>query len=572
MKSPLVIFCLLMISLSSLSQELVISGNQESTIAYTVEQQIEVPSGIKGIRVSFVEPQNFSSQTYSQKILGVNFKMDPSAVKKEVLTDGNGNKIHHFYWENLSQSVNFKAMIKANNSVKLAEIRSTTAYPLQKLSLEFAPFLEATESVQSRNPQLVEKAREITGDSETQIEVVQAVLRFIVDHLRYDLVPERYDALYALETGNGNCQNYSHLAAALLRACGIPVRIVNGLTFKKSYTIPVGQSEYSFDMAEGRHAWIEVYFPDLGWIPFDAQQTEFFVSNRYLRIEVGRDNEETIQDGLVKWTRVGEAAEVLPRLRESIASNFLEDYFSFTAQEKIPSIRRLLLVPPLEGKKLASAEPDTAPIAAISPEIIEEDTLSSRDYDYPALVYDKPFEQGNLKFPIQYDFLSAHFMDNKSGEIKKQFMVETAEYITGKVQFAQMFVLEEPVLLKNISLALHLFGGEGLILINLSEDGDGQPSSESFSSKKNMTKRLSGSRGYDWVSFDFSGEGLILSPGRYWISLNYSGSPIINWFYSYGKPVGPVEGTRSREAGQNNWGKILNFEFNFRVRGLAVAK
>jgi hypothetical protein len=31
-----------------------------------------------------------------------------------------------------------------------------------------------------------------------------------------------------------------------------------------------------------------------------------------------------------------------------------------------------------------------------------------------------------------------------------------------------------------------------------------------------------------------------------------------------------VEGTRSREAGQNNWNKILNFEFNYRVLGLAA--
>ena len=72
MKNLLTLFCLLIFSFSSLSQELVISGNQESTIAYTIEQNIEVPQDIKGIRVSFVEPQNFNSLTYIQEILGVN--------------------------------------------------------------------------------------------------------------------------------------------------------------------------------------------------------------------------------------------------------------------------------------------------------------------------------------------------------------------------------------------------------------------------------------------------------------------------------------------------------------------
>jgi hypothetical protein len=570
MKPPITTFCLLIFVFLSYSQELVISGSQESTIAYTIEQNIEVPPDIKQIRVSFVKPQNFNSQTYTQEILGIDFKMIPDPIKQEKMSDKYGNLIYHFHWENLSQSVTFKARIKAHNSVQLAEINSTASYPLPRTSPEFFPFLEGTDLVQSNNPHLIHKARELAEGSEMQIEVVRAVLQYIVDHLHYDLVPERFDALYAFEAGRGNCQNYSHLAAALLRALSIPVRIVNGLTFKKNYTVPVDQSEYSFDMAEGRHAWIEVYFPDLGWLPFDAQQTEFFVSNRYLRIEIGRDNEDTIQDGLIKWTRRGEATGALPRLQEAIASDFLEDKFAFIVQEKIPSIRRLLLTPPLEGRKLAYLESDTAPLIVSPPEEIKKDTIVAEDRDYRTLVYNKPHKQGNLNFPRQFDFLSAHFVDQKSGEIKKQFMVETAEYVTGGEQYAQMFVLDEPILLKNISTALHLFGGEGLIWINLSEDIDGQPGVESFSSKKNMTGRLPGSKGYDWISFDFSGEGLILSPGKYWISLNYSGSPIVNWFYIYGKPVGPVEGTRSREVGHQNWGKILNFEFNYRVMGLAA--
>ena len=77
----------------------------------------------------------------------------------------------------------------------MREIRSTAIYPLSNLSAEFTPFLEATELVQSTHPKLKNKALEIVRKSELQIEVVQAVLRFIVDHLHYDLHAVLYHSI-----------------------------------------------------------------------------------------------------------------------------------------------------------------------------------------------------------------------------------------------------------------------------------------------------------------------------------------------------------------------------------------
>ena len=81
--------------------------------------------------------------------------------------------------------------------------------------------------------------------------------------MHYVLTPEEFDALYAFESGKGNCQNYSHLTAALMRAAGIPTRIVNGVTLKRPFDINMGSQLLTLNMAQGRHSWIEVYFPDL---------------------------------------------------------------------------------------------------------------------------------------------------------------------------------------------------------------------------------------------------------------------------------------------------------------------
>jgi len=58
--------------------------------------------------------------------------------------------------------------------------------------------------------------------------------------------------------------------------------------------------------------------------------------------------------------------------------------------------------------------------------------------------------------------------------------------------------------------------------------------------------------------------------GNYWIALGFTGSPIVNWFYTYGKPVGSVEGTRYKGVYQADWSNALSYEFNYRVVGLTV--
>lgn len=570
MKKNFAFIVLLYLSLTGNTQEIFISGIQQSLIEYTLEQTVEVPAGLHELMISLVEPANFQSRTYRQEVQELNFHVVPDPDKEEQSVDKNNNRVRLFYWNRPQPIIKFQAVVKTSNQVQLQSLQSSASFPIKNLPRETLVFIEATDLVQSSHPDIIKKAEELTAGAQTEMEAVQRILYFVVEHLRYVLIPEHYDAWYSFQTGKGNCQNYSHLAAALMRAVGIPVRIVNGITFKRAYSVPIDQSEYSFEMAEGRHSWIEVYFPDLEWIPFDPQQTEFFVSNRYLRIEVGRDNDETIQDGLVKWIKSSQGNPEIPRLEESIGSNFLSDKVDLRSEKKITAVKKLLLSPPLQIQPLTIAAQDKELDKKTPPP--PDHKVTPPAIDYTKLKYSRPIELGNLDFPRQFDFLSARLADTREtaqiSELKRNFMVETAEYVTGKQQFSQLFVLEQPMVLKTISLALHHFGGDGLIWIELSDDDQGAPARQSIASKKIATRQIPPGKGYDWVDFDFSGQTLLLTPGKYWITLNYSGSPIVNWFFSYGKSVGPVDGTRSREFGQSEWGKILSFEFNYRIVGL----
>jgi hypothetical protein len=141
---------------------------------------------------------------------------------------------------------------------------------------------------------------------------------------------------------------------------------------------------------------------------------------------------------------------------------------------------------------------------------------------------------------------------------------------TNLTQYAQVVVLKKPVKLQKIGLALHNFGGEGSLWIDIFEDNQGKPGKPISTSDFINLDQLSLKPGYRWADFDFSRDKPVLMPGSYWIALGFTGSPIVNWFYTYGKPVGPVDGTRYKSVFQDDWSGALNYEFNYRVTGLTV--
>jgi len=155
-------------------------------------------------------------------------------------------------------------------------------------------------------------------------------------------------------------------------------------------------------------------------------------------------------------------------------------------------------------------------------------------------------------------------------EMQKNFLVETAEYVTqGVTQYAQAFVLTKPVRIERVSLALHKFGGEGMLWVDLFADREGKPGELITTSALVDLEQLSMRPGYRWEEFMMP-DVPDLMPGRYWIALGFTGAPVVNWFYTYGKPVGPVDGTRYKGVFEDDWSGALGYEFNYRLVGKTV--
>ena len=559
MKRFSIIFGILFLVNAIYGENYLINGGQKSKINYQLTQRVEPAAKTKILKMSFVIPESFRSPTYNQEIKGFVLDLVPPPSQRKEERDKRGNHILKVAWKNPDKPIDVSMRFTAFNETILKRINSTASFPLANIPRDIKAYLSSTKLVQANNPDIKTKAESLVSGVKTEFDAVQHILTWVVDNMRYVTPPEQYDALYSFRTGKGNCQNYSHLAAALMRAVGIPARIVNGVTLKKLYTVKIGNENFTFKMGQGRHSWIEVYFPDLGWVPFDPQQTELFVSNRFIRIEVGIDNNETINDGMIRW-RQARGVEGKPVFQETIKAEFPVDDVKLTLAKQNYGPQKMLICPEVQARFKPVVVPPPPP-----PKVIPEHKLKQ-------LKYDQPFLFGNIDFPcgVNFAFTRGPAEKEAAGEygMRKNFMVETAEYVTTKLtQYAQIMVLKKPLKLVKVGLALHKFGGNGQLWINLMSDKDRKPDKIIATSDFMNLTDLSSKPGYDWVDFDFSKESPILSPGKYWIGLGFTGSPIINWFYTYGKPVGPVEGTRYKSVCEEEWSGALAFEFNYRVVG-----
>ncbi|WP_447973338.1 hypothetical protein [Nitrospira sp. Kam-Ns4a] len=183
---------------------------------------------------------------------------------------------------------------------------------------------------------------------------------------------------------------------------------------------------------------------------------------------------------------------------------------------------------------------------------------------------------GNLEFPREIRLFEP--VKTEGGgqfSLEQNYMVETAEYVTGDQLYAQALEPERPVLVKDFSLALHRFGGEkGELWVELYEDGGDGPGRLVATSRPVPADAIrTPPTRYEWVPFSFEDRPTILREGRHWIVLKHTGDAIVTWFYLYGKVVSPEDGTRARPrtATGSVWNQILNIEFNFRLRGLITA-
>ena len=111
--------------------------------------------------------------------------------------------------------------------------------------------------------------QQIVGDATDPYEIVLLVEQYLRTQYHYSLTP-RPSALrspyaaFLFDSREGYCQHFSGAMALLLRLNGIPARVAVGFVTGKA----TGTDGYAVS-SNNAHAWVEVFFPGIGWLPFD---------------------------------------------------------------------------------------------------------------------------------------------------------------------------------------------------------------------------------------------------------------------------------------------------------------
>lgn len=535
---------------------------------------IGMPSGIEQFSYNLVPPPSVETKTSKQAVSNFRYAATPQPASVQERTDAYGNRILTLIWQAPAGEIQILEEYDIKASVEFTPVPMAAPYPLPAKAIpsDMAVYLKPSEQAQSDHDEIRSLATDLVKGATTEGEAVTRILHWVVDHLYYTLEPAAYDALSTKHAGKGNCQNYTHLAVALLRAAGVPARMVRGRTLGKPWEVDEdnGRRRWTARWAEGRHAWLEVYYPDQGWLMYDSQAYHLFVSTRFIRVEVGPDNKAVHTDGLLSWRTRGSAQPKILDARLEV--DFTQDRDVVKAQkvDKIPQklIYAAGLVTPAPRPVPPPVAPPAPPPKPPPPPVPPERVLRPEQFNFPVVF-------GNLEFPREIRlFEPAKFEGGGQYTQERNYMVETAEYLTGDTVYAQALEPDRPVLVKDFSLALHRFGGEtGELWLELYEEGSNGPGKLVAKSRPVPVNsiRTPPSR-YDWVVFSFEGQNTIMQDRRYWIIPKYSGDAIVNWFYMYGKVVSPEEGTRARPRTVSgpDWNQILNIEFNFRLRGLVA--
>ena len=192
--------------------------------------------------------------TYRQEIIHI--ETEPSASI--------GKTIDYVWKTPTSRRLDFKAIIGTKNSNIFQKVYEKKSFPLEDISSEYYPYLKAT-NISDITPEIKNLASDLVDGEDDTYEAVVKLAIWIEDNIEYDLsditATASQKSSWVLANKRGVCDEITSLFISLCRAVGIPAKFSSGVAYTN-----VGEAANDW----GPHGWAEVYFPDVGWVPFDV--------------------------------------------------------------------------------------------------------------------------------------------------------------------------------------------------------------------------------------------------------------------------------------------------------------
>jgi transglutaminase-like putative cysteine protease len=222
-----------------------------------------------------------------QRCLSFQVSVDPRAHVHEY-RDYLGNAVHHFNvpGKHTQLRIVAEALIEVTPTPELPESLPDSAWEDLDRAVAQGDYWEMLMPSQFARPSepldcLIREFRIERRDD--PLRLVRDVKQAIHGWFEYAPKSTRVDSPidHALEARRGVCQDFAHIAIALLRQVRIPCRYVSGYLYHRPKT-----ADRSANGAT--HAWVEALLPGFGWVGVDPTNN-LFAGERHIRTAIGRD-------------------------------------------------------------------------------------------------------------------------------------------------------------------------------------------------------------------------------------------------------------------------------------------
>ncbi len=275
MKKEVLILILLLIIPFSIAEE---NWHEYSklTIDFSVTNNLGLIREGPNYYVTFVNASVFwfPKEDYRQKILSIN--TTPPLRSNEFV----------FHWKYpLDQTLSYEINSILLSSSDPLQVSNKKIFPLTNFDLEFSEYTKPADIIDI-TPEIRQLASSLAEGEDDLFELEFKLGEWIRNNIEYSLstitAEASQQASWVLKNKVGVCDEITSLFISMNRALGIPAKYVSGLAYSTS-------SEFTEKW--GGHGWAEVYFPEIGWVPFDITYGQYgFLDATHIKLTESKDS------------------------------------------------------------------------------------------------------------------------------------------------------------------------------------------------------------------------------------------------------------------------------------------
>lgn len=258
---------------------------------------ISDPSNVDFLEVNL---NYFPKETDGQNV------MNSSIFPISALKGLSENHFYFFFDSFDSKVIKYGVKSRVQKDIIFSNVSSKVPFPYINISDEYNDFILPTETIDFNEGGIITKAHEIVDEEDDAYLAIVKVAEWVNKNVKYDLTTASAQASlpasWVFKNKEGVCDEITNLFMALLRALGVPVRFVSGV----SYTT----ADY-IDNHWSPHGWSEVYIPGSGWVPFDVTYRQYgYVDPTH--IVLGHSLDSTDDSTNYRWKESGSTIFINP--------------------------------------------------------------------------------------------------------------------------------------------------------------------------------------------------------------------------------------------------------------------